>query len=306
MKRLQLFSTHNKAILALIAANLIWGAASPIFKLALQNITPFTLAFIRFFGGCMLLFPFIASNPWIRKKDWGKLFLLSLFGITINISFFFLGLERAPSINAPIIASSGPVFLYLLSIFVLREKSHVKVLIGTLVSLLGVLIIVGQPILTLQNPVEILGNVFFILATIGSVGHAILSKEILTEYKAVVITFWSFLIGSLTFLPFFLFEQVQYHPLSTLDIRGITGIIFGVFLSSTLAYTMYEWSVQKLNVQEVGIFTYIDPIVALVIAIPLLREQVTSIFVMGAFLVFTGIYIAEKRVHYHPLHKFRR
>ena len=39
-------------ILALIITNVIWGAASPIFKLALTNIPPFTLAFIRFFYRC--------------------------------------------------------------------------------------------------------------------------------------------------------------------------------------------------------------------------------------------------------------
>lgn len=297
---------HNKAILALIVANIIWGAASPIFKVALQNITPFTLAFIRFFGASLLLVPFIAANPWIDRKDIPKIILLSLFGITINISFFFLGLKITPSINAPIIASAGPVFLYLLSIFILREKSHKKILIGTVISLLGVLLIVGQPIFSVQNTQAIIGNLFFVIATIGSVGHAILSKEILPRYSAILITFWSFLIGSFTFLPLFFYEMVTYHPLATLDGRGILGIIFGIFLSSAVAYFLFEWSVKKLHVQEVGIFTYIDPIVALLIAIPLLGEVVTPIFAIGTFFVFGGIYIAEGRLHYHPLQKLRR
>ena len=37
------------AILAVIAANIIWGATPPIFKWALEEINPFTLAFFRFF-----------------------------------------------------------------------------------------------------------------------------------------------------------------------------------------------------------------------------------------------------------------
>ncbi len=46
-------------ILALIITNIIWGAASPIFKFALQNIPPFTLAFIRFFFAGLLFLPFV-------------------------------------------------------------------------------------------------------------------------------------------------------------------------------------------------------------------------------------------------------
>ncbi len=296
---------HNRAVFALIIANLIWGAASPVFKLSLQNITPFTLAFIRFFGAMLLILPFSISNCHIEKKDWAKLILLSIFGITINISFFFLGLKYAPSINAPIIASSGPVFLYLFSIFILHEKRHNKVLIGTIISLLGVLIIVGQPLLTDSFDGQILGNLFFVLAMFGAIGHAIMSKEILPKYPAQSITFWSFLIGSITFLPMALFEMLNGNSMADLDYRGWTGIIYGIFLSSAAGYFLFEWAVKNMDVQEVGIFTYLDPIVAILIAMPLLGESITPIFLVGSSLVFGGIIIAEGRLNFHPLHKLR-
>ncbi|OGG27005.1 hypothetical protein A2960_02565 [Candidatus Gottesmanbacteria bacterium RIFCSPLOWO2_01_FULL_39_12b] len=296
---------HNQAIFALIVANLIWGAASPIFKLALQNITPFTLAFIRFFGATILIFPFCISNLSIERKDWLKLVLLSFFGITVNISFFFLGLKYAPSINAPIIGSSGPVFLYLFSILILHEKRHYKVLIGTIISLLGVLIIIGQPLLTNSLDGQILGNLFFVLAMLGAIGHAIVSKEILPKYSAQSITFWSFLIGSITFLPMAAFEILNYNSLTSLDYRGWTGIIFGVLFSSLTGYFLFEWALKNMEVQEVGIFTYIDPIAAILIAMPLLGETITPIFLIGSILVFGGIIVAEGRLHYHPIHKLK-
>lgn len=296
---------HNQAILALITANIIWGVASPIFKLALQNITPFTLAFLRFFAASCLLFPFAAKSLWIKKTDWFNLILLSIFGITINITFFFFGLKYSPSINAPIIASSGPIFLYLFSILILHEKPHKKIFLGMIISLIGVLIIVGQPLLSKGITGEILGNLFFVLATIGSVGHVIISKEILPKYPASTVTFWSFIIGNFTFFPLFLYEMVNSHPFDTLDSRGITGLLFGIFLSSAAAYFLFEWGIKKLEGQEIGIFTYIDPIAAILLAVPLLGETITPIFVIGSSLVFSGIFIAEGRIHYHPIHKLR-
>lgn len=301
-----MFSTRrNQAILALIVANLIWGTASPIFKLALQNITPFTLAFLRFFGASLLLLPFAYHNLHIKRIDIRNLILLSVSGITINITFFFFGLKLAPSINAPIIGSTGPIFGYVAAIIFLREKAKLKTLIGIVISLTGVLAIILQPILTEGIDGQLLGNLFFILAMLGAVGHSIFSKRIMEEYSPMTITFWSFIIGSLTFLPMFIMETIQTNPLAALDIRGYMGLMFGIFLSSALAYFLFEWGLKQISSQEVGIFTYIDPLAATIVAIPLLGEWITPVFISGSILVFSGIYISEGRLHWHPFHKLK-
>ncbi|MFN4213035.1 MAG: DMT family transporter, partial [Microgenomates group bacterium] len=125
-------------ILALIITNIIWGGASPIFKFALQNIPPFTLAFIRFFFAGLLFLPFVFFYyQKLSLKRWLEVFLVSFFGIFVNITFFFLGLQKTESINVPIIASSGPVFLYIFSIIFLKEKPKLKVFSGVMISLLG-------------------------------------------------------------------------------------------------------------------------------------------------------------------------
>jgi drug/metabolite transporter (DMT)-like permease len=83
----------------------------------LQNIPPFTLAFIRFFFAGLLFLP-LAVFRWqkLSRSDFFNILLMCFFGVTINITFFFLGLPKTDSINAPIIASSGPIFIYLFSV----------------------------------------------------------------------------------------------------------------------------------------------------------------------------------------------
>src|SRR3989344_4024338 len=120
-------SAHQKGIIALIVANIIWGAASPIFKFSLQNISPYFLAFIRFYGASLIFLYFAYPHLKINKKDYGKGFFFFIFGVTINITFFFLALKNTQAINVPIIASSGPIFGYLFSILILKEKSSLKV-----------------------------------------------------------------------------------------------------------------------------------------------------------------------------------
>lgn len=296
-------------ILALIIANIIWGAASPVFKFSLENIPPFTLAFIRFFFASLLFIPFIAP---VWKKMTMKEFLLiclgGLFGITLNISAFFLGLQKTISINAPIIASAGPVFLFFLSVLFLKEKANMKVFIGMLISLIGVLFIILSPIFLDGKRLvigEIEGNLLFVLATMGSVVNTVIYKSVLKRISALQVTCVSFFISSLTFIPVMSWELKKWS-LSELNIQGWTGIVFGVFLSSALAYYLYYYGLSKLLSQEIGLFTYIDPVVAVLIAIPLLAEYPTVYFFIGSLLVFGGIYIAEKRIHYHPFHRLKR
>lgn len=295
-------------ILALILANTIWGAASPIFKFALQNIPPFTLAFVRFFGASLLFLPLAASyKKKIKSRQFFEIFLGAFFGITLHIPFFFFGLEKAPSINAPIILSTGPIFIFFFSVLFLKEKLHWKVFLGMMMALFGAFIIILSPIFIDNQALvlgEIEGNLFFVVATFGSVVLTLLYKNVLKKINPYVVVFWGFLFASVTFFPFFVVEQTIWS-FSQINIQGLTGIIFGVFLSSSAGYFLYYYGLSKLEAQEVGVFTYIDPVVTILIAIPLLGEYPSLYYFLGSFLVFLGIFIAEGRIHWHPIHKLK-
>lgn len=296
-------------ILALIIANIIWGAAAPIFKFSLTNIPPFTLGFLRFFIPVLLFLPFLRNFKIksLSSKDWLELILGSFFGITVNIAFFFLALQKTQSINAPIIASSGPVFLYILSIIFLKEKAKLKVFAGMMIALLGVLFIVLSPVLFDGKKIafgELEGNLFLVISMLGAVLHPLLYKNIVKKMDTMVITCLGFLIGSVSFLPMVVGE-LQTWNFMMLDIRGIIGIIFGAFFSSFAAYSLYNYGLSKINAEEIGLFTYIDPVIAVLIAAPLLGEYPSLYFFIGALLVFGGIFFAEGRVHWHPVHKLK-
>lgn len=298
-------TNKQKAVLALIIANAIWGAASPIFKWSLTNIPPFTLAFFRFSIASLLIFPFTYKTLAIKKADIPYIIGIGFFGVFINITFFFLGLNKTASINAPMIASSGPILLLLLSMLYLNEKPKIKTFIGTLISLIGVIVIIARPFLEEGNTDgALIGNLFFLIATLGAVFHALLSKRLLKDYRAATVTFWSFIVGSSLFIPLLVKETLQPDYLVALDIRGISGILFGAVLSSALAYLIYEWAIKRVKAYEIGIFTYIDPVVAIIIALPLLGEIITPAYVLGSVFVFAGIFVAEGKIKFHPVSHF--
>lgn len=299
------FSRHQVAIIAIIANTIIWGAASPIFKWSLADTPPFTLAFFRFFLASLILLPFVMHKLKVSIDDFYKLFVLSLVGITTHISFFYLGLSLAPSINVPIIASTTPVFLILGGMFFLHEKPKRNVVYGTLVSLIGFFIIIIQPILEHAEGGSFLGNIYYVLATLMIVLYTILLKKYNLKYSYMTIMFWIFFLGALAFLPLFLLENKGANTLALFDMKSVIGILYGAVFSSVAGYFLYNYAVRFIKAQEIGIFTYLDPFATAIVAIPLLGEKITYTYLLGSLFVFLGIFIAERRIHYHPLHHLK-
>lgn len=291
------------AIIFLIFANIIWGAAFPIYKFTLEVIPPFTFVFLRFFLGALILFPFVYKNLRVKLKDWFTLILLSFLGITLTISFLNFGLKLSSSINAPIILSASPIILIIGSFFLLKEKLRTKIVFGTLISFLGVLTIVLMPVFKQGLDGTVTGNLFLVFAMFFSVIHALLLKKILPKYSALSIAFWSFLIGAIPMLPFVMTEFNQTYWVQNLNQQIILGLIFSVVLATVIAHSFFAFGIKYIKASEVGIFSYIDPIATAVVAFYLLHEHITIPYLFGAFLVFVGIFIAQGRINYHPIHK---
>ena len=64
----------------------------------------------------------------------------------------------------------------------------------------------------------------------------------------------------------------------------------------------YNYSVKQLSPSEVGLFTYLGPVVTALVALPLLHEQITFAYLLGTVFVFLGLSIAEIKFNYHPFH----
>lgn len=297
-------SKYHLAILAIILTNIIWGASAPIFKWALEDVHPFTFAFLRFFIAALILLPFTLHKLVLNRDQFVKLLTLSFIGFFIHISLFLFGLTLASSINAPIIASSAPALLIIGSVIFLKEKIKRYVVFGTTVSFIGILIIILRPLLDQGVDTQIIGNLLFLFSTISLVGYTLLLKRFRLRLSTITITFWLFAISALFFFPFFLWESAQFSSITNLSTKATLGIVFAGVFTSVVAYVCYNYALKYIHANETGVYMYIDPIATVAIAIPLLGEKITETFIIGSFFVFIGIFIAQRRIQYHPLQKF--
>lgn len=290
------------ALGALATSSIIWGINSPVMKLALLVTPIFLLAFLRFFTASFVMLLFKPSLK-IQQKDIPAIIVASFFGVTLNIISFFYGLKLSSAINAGIIIAAIPIFTLIGSSIFLKEHIKSNLMIASLFGIVGVGIIVFEPS-SGQLSADAFGNLLLLISALSWVGYELISKKLFKIYSPATVTYYSFLIGGLTFLPF-AYGEFSVLPEIVSDPKFLLGITYGVFLTSALSYFLWQWGLAQLDASRVGFFFYLDPIVGTIASILILGETVTFYFLAGSLLIFAGLYIAERKLPYHHLRTVR-
>lgn len=302
--------------MALIIAHLIWGINFIVAKVTLQEFPPMSLALLRFAFASILLAPFflietsqssfIGKKVKIDKKDLPKLIAIGVLIITLNITFFFEGIKRTTAIDASALTMIIPSLSVLFGWWFLKEKIYLINLLGILLGLIGAVIIIGIPqvIAGDSSSTMLTGNIFIILASICWVLGSTISKKILQKYPSLTVTAIAFLIGTITMILPAVIEYSQ-NPgwFSQVTILGILGLMFMVLLSSISAYFLFEWGLSKTSVTVANMFHYIEPFIAATLAVLILGEKISDLFLIGALCIAAGAFLGTlyKEVH----HKYR-
>lgn len=299
----QLAARHYKIlpILALLLTNIIWGAAAPIFKWALLDMPPFTFAFIRFAIAGGILFPYLFTKPiHLSMRQMSLLCFGAFIGFTVRISMVYLGLQRLSSMNWSLIASIGPVMMFFVSILFLKERFHARKLIGMSLALMGAVVVIVGPLLSTEavaaTASELEGVAYVVIMMICTVIYTLLHRRISAHIEPIQLIALSFVFAAVTFFPLALFEW-QTYSITSLTLPAAIGLFYAVVFASLIAYYCYIYGITHIDAQEIGIFSYVDPLAAFIVAMPLLHEQPSIWTGLGALIIFGGIYLSERRLH---------
>ncbi len=273
-----------------------------------------SLAFLRFALASLFLAPFFFAQTKkikeIEKADLPKLIAVGIFMITLNISFFFEGIQKTTAINASVLTLVIPLLSTLSGWWFLKEKIILFNLGGIILGLLGALVIIGLPELLTGSlsTQSLIGNVFIVAASVCWVVGASISKTILPKYSSLVVTAIAFMVGTLTmFIP----AAAEYlkNPSwpGQITILGLLGLTYMTLLSSISAYFLFEWGLSKTSVIAADLFQYVEPLIATLLAVSILEEKLSTTFLIGASMIAVGAYLGTlaKKIHYrhHKAHR---
>jgi drug/metabolite transporter (DMT)-like permease len=291
-----------KAYGLLLLTAALWGWSAPIVKYTLNFITPEGFLFYRFWLVSLLfLIPFLIS---LKKKPTAprelvKLFLIGLLGGPITLLLIFWGADRTTSLNASLIVAMAPVFIVLTGALFLKEKVNRREQIGLIIAFSGTVLTVIQPLLSgnVFAQQHLKGNLIIFIHNFVWTAYALLIKKESKKYSPLVLTAMTFFSGVLVLSPLYLCQRalLPTRPLFEIQSQAVFGVLYMSFFGSIIAYTTYNWGVSLIEASEATLFTYLQPVFAAPLSFFWLKETITPLFLLGAFLIAIGVFRTEYR-----------
>jgi drug/metabolite transporter (DMT)-like permease len=276
----------------------VWGISFIATKLALRDLAPVTVVWLRFSIGVIILglatvLRHQLSLP--KGKEWLYFALLGFLGITFHQWLQSTGLVTAQASTTAWIVATTPVFMAILGLVFLHEKFDWVQIFGILLAIIGVMLVVSK-----GNIKGLLGGNFgepgdflIMMSAINWAVFSILSRRGLEKHQATWMMFFVMTFGWLfTSLLFVL--SGDFQDIGNLTWTSLMGIGFlGIFCSG-LAYIAWYDGLKAIPASQLGAFLYLEPLVAVIVAWFILGEYLLPISLLGGVIILLGVRLVQK------------
>ncbi len=287
-----------QAHLALLIVALIYGGNFTIAKIAMAGGDMPPLAFIWFRALTGLLLFGILQTTMVRekvdRKDLLWLLLCALFGIAINQSFFFIGLNWTTPVNASLIMTTSPIFVMVTAAILLKEKITGQKVIGILFGAIGAatLILFGQEIS--YHPRQLTGDLMVLINATSYGIYLVLVKRLMAKYQPLTVITWVFGFGLLMVSPFAWQQlgEIRWEAMSTEVWLSFAYVLLG---TTFLAYLLNTWAMTRVSPTLVGTYMYLQPLFAAIIALLAGKDTLPLIKIISGIFILGGVYISSRK-----------
>lgn len=284
-----------KGHLAMIAANAMWGLMSPAAKVVLTagTVTPLLLTDMRI-AGAAILFWFTSLFTPYEKVPPGDLLRLAgaaCLGILFNQGCFIFGVGLSSPGEASIITTTMPMWVMVLAALILEEPITWKKAGGILLGASGAIMLVSGNLgtqATENNP--LLGDILVLTAQLSYALYLTLYRNFIRRYSLITLMKWMFLFATLI-LSIPSIPTVLAAPWASIDTATWAGISFIVVGGTFVAYICVMIGQKNLRPTIVGMYNYLQPIVATAIGIYMGFDHFTVLKTIAVLLIFTGVYL---------------
>ena len=287
-----------KAILKALFAVTVWGASFVATKISLQYASPSTVVWLRFAMGVLIL----GFAVWFSKqfslpqgKDWGYFALLGFLGITFHQWLQSTGLVTAQATTTGWIIASTPIFMALLGLLVLQEYLVWYQIAGIILAACGVLLVVTKGDLAAVSSGQF-GTPGDFLVLISAPNWAVfsaLSRSGLKKHPSTSMMFYVMSFGWL-FTSILFFFSAGINEISSIPWDGWIAITFLGVCCSGIAYIFWYDALKVLPVAQTGAFLYLEPIITLLVAALVLKENILLASLVGGIIILTGVWLVNR------------
>jgi drug/metabolite transporter (DMT)-like permease len=269
----------------------IWGSTWLFIKLGLQDLPPLTFAGIRFVIACVILFSLIRARriPVPRNgRDWWLLAITGVLSFSLNYGLVFWGEQYISSGLAALLQSTLPAFGLVFAHFHLPgERMTWSKIFGVVLGVLGVAVVFSNQ-LAIAGGKALAGSIALVLSAMFAAISNVLVKGHSRKLDPVILAAGQMFFG---LIPLLLIgiplegNPLTYHwtPVALL------ALLYLAVVGSVIAFVLYYWLVHKMDVTKTMLISLVTPVVAVLLGIVVLGEDLSWRTVAGGVMIMAGV-----------------
>lgn len=287
-----------KGHLSTCGANVMWGLMAPVAKVVMVAgiATPLLMSGFRIMGAAVLfwLASLFCPREKVKRKDLLMLAGAAMLGIVFNQGCYLFGVSLTSPGEASIITTTMPIWVMIFAWFILREPITLKKAGGIILGATGAVTLVlggaSGAVTPGDNPT--LGDVLVLMAQFSYALYLTLYRNFIKKYSVVTLMKWMFLFASIVILPFVgpEFARTDWAAFSW---REILGAGYVVVCGTFLAYICIMVGQKNLRPTLVGMYNYVQPIVATIVGITLGLDSFTFVKALAVAMIFSGVFLVN-------------
>lgn len=284
-----------KGHVAMLGANVCWGLMSPVAKLVFASgvIAPIIMVDFRIAGAAILFWfaSLFTPREHVPVIDRLRLFGAGMIGILLNQGCFIIGVSYTSPGEASLVTTTMPMWVMLLAWLFLKEPITLKKAGGIALGASGALILVlgGTGVIAGgDNPA--LGDFIVLIAQLSYALYLTIYRNFIRKYSLVTLMKWMFLSATVVGLPSTI-GFIKSTDWGLVSVSEWVGIGYVVFFATYIAYICIMIGQKNLRPTIVGMYNYVQPIVATIVGISLGMDHFSIPKAIAVVLIFSGVYL---------------
>ena len=228
-------------------------------------------------------------------RDLGAIFIASMLGLFLTQISFLKAITITTPMDATIVATMTPIMTMFVSAIFIKEPITLKKVLGVMLSFSGVIFLIFNSVhdsgaVEKSTPMGIglmiLNGLFFAM-------YLGIFRPLISRYNVVTFMKWMFTFSMVAALPFGASDLLSANY-SQFSGKLLADIGFLVFFATFVSYFLIPYGQKRLRPTLVGMYSYLQPIIAAVASICVGMDTLTVGKVLAAALVFVGVGVVNK------------
>lgn len=282
--------------LTMLLVVIIWGANFAFIKVSLEQIPPLAFTSLRFDLAAIVMLIILRLREGAIRFPTGRSFWrlagLGLLGSTIYQIFFTLSLAITTASNGALLIATAPAMVALFGAALGIERLTRNIGLGILLAFLGVTFVVAANGLSFswQN---LHGDLLMVIAALIWASYTLGVRKLEAGPSALAITTLTMVIGAIGLTVVSLPDLVRVSW-GTITLPAWGGLVYASLLGLVVAYFLWNNSVRMVGSSRTAIYGCGIPLVAALVAWPVLGEQPTLLQGMGAAFIVAGVLLTRR------------